>query len=53
MNFLKRFIIQVGSHVTGGDIIGIVDESILIKHKIMIPPNVSNPLIKLFKIYLL
>lgn len=30
---------RVGAHVTGGDIIGNVNESLLIKHKIMLPPN--------------
>lgn len=29
----------MGSHVTGGDIIGTVHESVIIKHKIMVPPN--------------
>lgn len=28
--------------MTGGDIIGLVNESVLIKHKIMVPPNVSH-----------
>ncbi|CAB3397285.1 unnamed protein product [Caenorhabditis bovis] len=31
--------IKVGAHVTGGDEIGTVAESLLIKHKIMLPPN--------------
>ncbi|CAJ0593816.1 unnamed protein product [Cylicocyclus nassatus] len=31
--------VTVGSHVTGGDVIGSVQENLLIKHKIMIPPN--------------
>uniref|UniRef100_A0A914DYC1 H(+)-transporting two-sector ATPase n=2 Tax=Acrobeloides nanus TaxID=290746 RepID=A0A914DYC1_9BILA len=30
---------HVGAHVTGGDIIGLVHESVLVKHRIMIPPN--------------
>lgn len=30
---------QVGSHITGGDIYGIVRENTLIKHKIMLPPK--------------
>ncbi|GMS95643.1 hypothetical protein PENTCL1PPCAC_17818, partial [Pristionchus entomophagus] len=34
--------LKVGSHVTGGDIIGLVDESVLIKHKIMVPPNMCG-----------
>lgn len=32
-------IFQVGSHITGGDIYGIVRENVLIKHRIMLPPN--------------
>lgn len=31
--------IKIGSHVTGGDIYGIVYENILIKHKLMLPPR--------------
>ncbi|CAI5452978.1 unnamed protein product [Caenorhabditis angaria] len=31
--------IRVGAHVTGGDEIGSVDENLLIKHKILLPPN--------------
>ncbi|OWF55216.1 V-type proton ATPase catalytic subunit A [Mizuhopecten yessoensis] len=31
--------IRVGSHMTGGDIYGVVYENILIKHKIMLPPK--------------
>ncbi|GFT37049.1 v-type proton ATPase catalytic subunit A [Nephila pilipes] len=30
---------KVGSHITGGDIFGIVRENTLIKHKIMLPPR--------------
>ncbi|CAL1266819.1 unnamed protein product [Larinioides sclopetarius] len=30
---------KVGSHITGGDIFGIVKENTLIKHKIMLPPK--------------
>lgn len=30
---------QVGSHITGGDIYGMVLENSLIKHKIMLPPR--------------
>ncbi|CAD6189731.1 unnamed protein product [Caenorhabditis auriculariae] len=29
----------VGAHVAGGDIIGVVAENTMIKHKIMVPPN--------------
>lgn len=31
--------IRVGSHVTGGDIIGVVNENLLIKHRILLPSN--------------
>lgn len=31
--------LQVGSHVTGGDIYGMVFENSLIKHKMMLPPR--------------
>ncbi|KAK0397552.1 hypothetical protein QR680_002168 [Steinernema hermaphroditum] len=30
---------RVGAHVTGGDHIGTVDENVLIKHRILLPPN--------------
>ena len=26
----------------GGDVIGVVDESVLIKHKILVPPNIAG-----------
>lgn len=32
-------VVQVGSHVTGGDIYGVVYENILVKHKLMVPPK--------------
>ncbi|CAI2353379.1 unnamed protein product [Caenorhabditis sp. 36 PRJEB53466] len=31
--------LRVGGHVTGGDILGTVDENLLIKHKILLPPS--------------
>ncbi|GFO47805.1 V-type proton ATPase catalytic subunit a [Plakobranchus ocellatus] len=31
--------IRVGSHISGGDIFGVVYENILVKHKIMLPPK--------------
>ncbi|KAH9504243.1 V-type proton ATPase catalytic subunit A [Bulinus truncatus] len=31
--------IRVGSHVSGGDIFGLVHENILVKHRIMLPPK--------------
>jgi V-type H+-transporting ATPase subunit A len=30
---------QVGSHISGGDIYGAVDENTLINHKLMMPPK--------------
>ena len=33
---------KVGDKVTGGDILGTVDETKLIVHKVMVPPNVSG-----------
>lgn len=34
--------VKVGSHMTGGDIFGIVQENTLIKHKLMIPPKCAG-----------
>lgn len=31
--------VKIGSHVTGGDIYGVIYENILIKHKLMLPPR--------------
>lgn len=31
--------IKIGSHITGGDIYGIVPENTLVKHKVMFPPK--------------
>ena len=31
--------LRPGDHVTGGDIIGLVHESVLVKHSVMVPPN--------------
>ncbi|XP_029437012.1 V-type proton ATPase catalytic subunit A-like [Rhinatrema bivittatum] len=38
-DFMPDKNIRAGSHVTGGDIYGIVPENSLIKHKIMVPPR--------------
>ena len=35
---------RVGEHVSGGDVLGTVQETTLIEHKIMVPPNVSGVL---------
>ncbi|XP_074652427.1 V-type proton ATPase catalytic subunit A-like isoform X2 [Tubulanus polymorphus] len=34
--------VKIGSHITGGDIYGIVYENSLIKHKIMLPPKAKG-----------
>ena len=34
--------VKVGSHVTGGDIFGLVQENTLIKHKIMLNPKAKG-----------
>ncbi|KAK6172168.1 hypothetical protein SNE40_015890 [Patella caerulea] len=34
--------VRVGSHITGGDIYGVVYENILIKHKVMLPPKAKG-----------
>ena len=33
------FTLQVGSHLTGGDIYGTVYENAMVNHKIMLPPK--------------
>ncbi|XP_048369396.1 V-type proton ATPase catalytic subunit A-like [Sphaerodactylus townsendi] len=38
-DFVPSSNIRVGSHLTGGDIYGSVQENSLIKHKIMVPPR--------------
>lgn len=37
-----KFSLQIGSHITGGDIYGVVYENILVKHKIMLPPRAKG-----------
>lgn len=39
--------LKAGVTVTGGDIIGTVQETVIITHKIMIPPGISGQLIKI------
>ena len=33
---------KIGDEVTGGDIVGYVDESLVIRHKILVPPGISG-----------
>ena len=37
-------LMKAGVNVTGGDILGTVDESNVVNHKIMVPPNISGKL---------
>lgn len=36
------FVVQPGSHITGGDLYGIVHENTLVKHKMLIPPRAKG-----------
>ena len=38
--------VRVGSHVTGGDIFGVVQENTLIKHKIMMNPKALGTVVR-------
>ncbi len=40
---------EKGNEVTGGDIIGEIEETILVKHKIMIPPGITGKIIDIKK----
>ena len=35
-------ILQIGSHITGGDVYGVVYESPLLRHKVMLPPKAKG-----------
>ena len=39
--------VKVGSHVTGGDIFGMVHENSLIKHKIMLNPKARGTVVRI------
>lgn len=40
----NNFLIQVGDHVSGGDIVGTVRENDLVTHRIMLPPKAMGVL---------
>ena len=40
--------VKAGTQVSGGDIVGFVDETEVIRHKIMIPPNMNGTVKELF-----
>lgn len=37
--FEPRKEIHEGAHVAGGDVVGLVKESVLVKHRILVPPT--------------
>jgi len=39
--------VQVGAEVTGGSIIGTVQETPLVEHRVMIPPNLSGTIVEI------
>ncbi|MCS7107610.1 MAG: V-type ATP synthase subunit A [Acidilobaceae archaeon] len=43
----KESKVEVGGKVRGGDVLGFVQETSIIKHSIMVPPNVSGTLVRL------
>jgi V-type H+-transporting ATPase subunit A len=45
--FLPSKDIRVGSHVTGGDIFGVVHENSLIKHKMMLNPKARGTVVSI------
>ena len=42
LRYVIIILTQVGSHMTGGDIYGEIQENTLINHKIMMPPRVAG-----------
>jgi len=48
-HFIPSKDIKVGDTVEGGDILGYVQETPLIQHKILVPPNVKGKLVELAK----
>lgn len=37
--------IKIGSHITGGDLFGLVHENTLVKHKLMLPPKAKGTVV--------
>ncbi len=37
--FFRSLLFQVGDHITGGDVFGIVQENTLIEHRVQLPPR--------------
>jgi len=42
-----RPLVKPGEEVSGGSIIGEVDETVLVKHKILVPPDISGKILKI------
>ena len=40
---------KVGDQLTGGDILGVVQETEAVEHRVMVPPNVSGKLVWIFE----
>jgi V/A-type H+-transporting ATPase subunit A len=40
-------VLKAGDPVTGGDVLGVVQETVPVKHKIMVPPGVSGKLVEI------
>lgn len=43
----KLFLVQVGAHLTGGDLYGIVHENTLVKHKLILPPRAKGTVVSI------
>ncbi|MBR4728397.1 MAG: V-type ATP synthase subunit A [Clostridia bacterium] len=41
--------VEIGTHVTGGDILGTVEETDIVTHKIMVPPQLSGTVRSLYE----
>lgn len=37
--------IKIGSHITGGDLFGMVHENTLVKHRLMLPPKAKGTVV--------
>lgn len=45
LTFDQIIFMKVGSHITGGDLYGIVHENTLVKHKMMLPPKAKGTVV--------
>jgi len=42
-------VVKVGDEVTGGDIIGVVKETVIVDHKIMVPPGIEGSIEEIYE----